>query len=582
MRKIALPIASVAISLAISPIMFGGDLVTSDTLDLDVTFIGDREVSLQDAHKELHWPEPAKLNKPKPVFQYAVLPKRINVQPEWTKQGPIRLKIEQPLPRLYKGFVEAGMGNYISPYVRIGYSELRSRKGSWGVEALHESTNGGFLPSDSIDQLFSTNHFDAYLKRFHKNEAITLRSQFVRNHISPYGAVNDLSEIDETPSHATNIHVWSNNAILENFDSNRKWNHRAELDYHYLWTNADATEHNFDVQILMSGEVESTPIQLEFHTNIDRLSRWSEGAPKHTARQAIFDLHPRIQSQFGPIKTEYGMGLWVDAQGKRPFSFVPEVSASMSLLRDLFIPYIRINGGVNQNRYETALTSNPFITSPSDSSTTFQNTYEKILLEGGMRGSITEALAFQISASHGRFDQFMLWGPANPYGNGTWYQPIYMDLNRTQFQGNTTLKIKESATLFAQVTTNTYATDDTTFSAGQAWNLPTFELEVDYVHTIKEKIRIQNQLLFQSGRLGLNASDGQEPSETIFSNSGDLIGYEYTLDNFLMWNLQLEYIYNARLNGWLKINNILNQDNPLFLGYNSQGIRFQMGANLAF
>ena len=581
MRQNATTIASFIVSLAFSSAMSGNHLAPLDTLDLDITFIGDREVSLQDAHKELHWPEPAKLSKPKPVFQYSVLPKRINVQPEWTKQGPIRLKIEEPLPRLYKGFVEAGMGNYTSPNFRLEYSELRSRKGSWGIQALHESTNGGFAV-DTIDQGFSSNSANAWVKRFYKDEAITFRSQFTRNHFSPYGSTHDSVGMTALPSYAANANVWSSGVVLENFDASSEWNHRAEIDYHYLWTNAESSEHNFDVNMALLGAIESTPVQVKFHTNIDRLSRWVEGEPKHTARQAIFDLHPSIRSQFGPVKTEYGVGLWVDAQGNRPFSFVPEVSASMSLLRDLFIPYIHIHGGVNQNRYETALASNPFITSPSDTSTSFQNTYEKILLEGGMRGSITEALAFQISASHGRFDQFMLWGPYDPFGNGAWFQPLYMDLNRTQLQGNATLKLKEAATLFAQATAHTYATEDTMYSAAAAWNLPTFELEVDYVHTIKEKIRIQNQILFQSGRMGLNASNTNESIESIFSHAGELIGYQDAMDDFLLWNLQLEYMYNARLNGWLKINNLLNRDNPLFLGYNSQGLRFQMGANLAF
>ena len=40
----------------------------ADTLDLDVTFIGDREVFLQDAHKQLHWPEAANIGNEKPRF----------------------------------------------------------------------------------------------------------------------------------------------------------------------------------------------------------------------------------------------------------------------------------------------------------------------------------------------------------------------------------------------------------------------------------------------------------------------------------------------------------------------------------
>jgi hypothetical protein len=54
------------------------------------------------------------------------------------------------------------------------------------------------------------------------------------------------------------------------------------------------------------------------------------------------------------------------------------------------------------------------------------------------------------------------------------------------------------------------------------------------------------------------------------------------MSNITMLNIQAEYLYNARLSGWLKLNNALNQVNPFLTGYDSQGIRFQMGASYAF
>ena len=100
----------------------------SDTLDLEVTFIGDREILLQDAHKQLHWPDPAALKTTKPTFSYAMLPKRMNVQPEWSKNGPIRLRVSEPLRRLYKGHIQAGLGNYLSPTLNFSYTDLRTNK----------------------------------------------------------------------------------------------------------------------------------------------------------------------------------------------------------------------------------------------------------------------------------------------------------------------------------------------------------------------------------------------------------------------------------------------------------------------
>ena len=53
--------------------------------------------------------------------------------------------------------------------------------------------------------------------------------------------------------------------------------------------------------------------------------------------------------------------MWIDAQGEKPFMPVLELEASTSLLRDLFIPYLKVDGGILQNRYQKLLDSNPFL-----------------------------------------------------------------------------------------------------------------------------------------------------------------------------------------------------------------------------
>jgi len=60
------------------------------------------------------------------------------------------------------------------------------------------------------------------------------------------------------------------------------------------------------------------------------------------------------------------------------------------------------------------------------------------------------------------------------------------------------------------------------------------------------------------------------------------LGFTTTLDNITMVNVHAEYLYSSRLSGWLKLNNVLNQANPFFTGYENQNLRFQMGASYAF
>ena len=50
--------------------------------------------------------------------------------------------LPDPLPKLYKGYVNIGLGNYITPLAEVSITNERSKKGSIGLYARHFSTNG--------------------------------------------------------------------------------------------------------------------------------------------------------------------------------------------------------------------------------------------------------------------------------------------------------------------------------------------------------------------------------------------------------------------------------------------------------
>ena len=72
----------------------------NDSLSMDVTFVGEREMVVKDAIKLQSWPEPRRLDGGNRDFSYKLLSKRLNVMPEWTHVEPVRLKVDAPLARL--------------------------------------------------------------------------------------------------------------------------------------------------------------------------------------------------------------------------------------------------------------------------------------------------------------------------------------------------------------------------------------------------------------------------------------------------------------------------------------------------
>ena len=559
---------------------------TGDTLDLDVTFIGDREILLQDAHKQLHWPEPAQLTTTKPTFTYSMLSKRMNVQPEWSKNGPVRLRVSEPLRRLYKGHFQAGLGNYISPTVHFSYTDLRSREGTWGIRGGHDSSQGGYASVDSIEDVFSTSSIACWGKRFLGSESVEVSSDWSRQRVSLFGGAPDLLGTASSTKRIYN--VWGVHVDAQNFETkNKSLQHQIQASYQLL-NDGGIQEHNVDLHVEVqfngktpsqstSNEFEALPISLLLHSNIDRLTRSVEGSEAPTIRQAIFDLHGRFSKTFGNIKTTAGAGIWIDAQGEKPFMPVLELEASTSLLRDLFIPYLRVDGGILQNRYQKLLDSNPFLSTNADS---LNNSYEKIHAQIGLRGSITKAFTFNLSGHHQRFDQFLLWrGDALSLRQET-FIPLYANFNQTSLQADASWRLGSAFTLTGSLQQNSYSFESDNDEVNRPWNLPTLQTELGAVYTWKEKVRIGSQIELLTGRNTLQ-SWSVDGAIALYSED-DLVGFETPLGATTSWNMQLEYLYNGRLSGWIHLNNILNQANPFLPGYNSQKFRFQMGMNYAF
>jgi hypothetical protein len=569
-------------ALSISPI-----LASSDTLDLEVTFIGDREILLQDAHKQLHWPEPVNLKTTKPTFTYSMLPKRMNVQPEWSKNGPIRLHVSEPLRRLYKGHIQAGLGNFISPTLDFSYTDLRSKEGSWGLRGSHVSSQGGYADNDSIDDVFSSSSFTGWGKRFIGTESVEIIGNYARQHVSFFGGNPSISVGNESIERT--YQVWGTQLDVHNFETkNQHLQHRLKAAYQFL-KEGPLQEHNIDLELSLklnpdsskangSSGIQQLPISLTLHTNVDRLNRLVEGAESPTSRQAIFDFHPQIDHTFGNIQTRAGVAFWIDAQGNKPLLVVPELEVSTSLMRGLFIPYLKADGGVHQNRYQTLLQANPFA---SDQTPDYMNTYQKIHLQAGVRGSITKAFTFNLSAHHQICDQFLLWGSDTLSARGETFAPQYADMNITSIQADGSWRMNETCTLTGQIKQNNYHFEDDEAPHLQPWNLPTLQTKLGAVYTWQEKIRLSSQLDILTGRNGLQTWATESESTEVY-NGEQWIGFETALGASTQWDIQLEYLYNGRLSGWIHLHNVLNQPNLFLPGYNSQKFRFQMGMNYAF
>ena len=110
-------------------------------LKREVTLYNPYKPSLQDVAKKSFLPDMNDSVTVKPVFKYDIQPEPF--VPTYTV-SPIKPAslLPDPLPKLYKSYVNIGIGNYLTPLAEISITNERSKKGAIGIDARHFSTNG--------------------------------------------------------------------------------------------------------------------------------------------------------------------------------------------------------------------------------------------------------------------------------------------------------------------------------------------------------------------------------------------------------------------------------------------------------
>ena len=204
-----------------------GIMAQADSLEMDVTFVGKRQMEVRDAVKLSAWPTAKPLGAEKPTLTYALLNKRLNFTPTMTPVEPTRLRVDEALPRLYRGFARGSVGTRGTTNLDLSYTDLRSREGSWGTAFHHAATNS---PSSLLNGRVSENGLGAWGTRFVGKERVDVEGTWNRYGIPLYGFDSLAVDTAFTPIDAPRT-LWS------------EWGARMTLKSHLK----DSTDINHEV-----------------------------------------------------------------------------------------------------------------------------------------------------------------------------------------------------------------------------------------------------------------------------------------------------------------------------------------------
>ena len=437
--------------------------------------------------------------------KYYLEPKQQEVSYEIENITPAKLKIVEPLDKLYSGYLKAGAGMYFTPFFDLNYASKRSKYESWGVKSNFQSSLG------NIREMGNTTYSDVllggYFQKFFLDHDLWAELDYERNRYQFYGLDTSIYSgvfEDTSTNFRQNYDLFDFHMKFNSKNTGRDTNklrYKTWLDFHHLNSNYQFSENHFllgghsgwvilENEFLGTFELDVNNINqpsLSLDTNTYQI-QVGEGLNAQTS--AILRLNPHIYTRKDNLIAKVGLSLQSDIVSEAKFYLFPDIEVSYSLFNDVFIPYAGWKGNVQRNTFNKIRLENPFVSEDID----LYNTAQRSNLYAGIRGSLSSKFTFNLSTNVERFDNFYFYVPDTTSSLENKFQVTYNKVNRTTILGEVTYQSGEKLKLAGKAEYFIYKLKIEDDDDAKAWQRPDFMLTGSAILDLSDKLLIRSDL----------------------------------------------------------------------------------------
>ena len=545
--------------------------------DITITAQGDAERKVPFTERLILLPKVVDTSFNAYPVSYQLIPVKVelNLQPQTIQ--PVQLTVLEPLQKLYKGYVKGGVGNFLTTYGDLYYSSTRSKQDAWSINMKHHSSQGGL--KDLGFNGYSDNKIGVAYQYFKMRYSVEAKANYERNALYYYGAnpanfsgANDSLNLSKDGTFQR-FNIFGGNVKYQThiIDSS-KLNRNFEVAYRFMDDYKGVGEH----YVKLSGEemkfIEKEVYYLNYSLDYNYFKhplftsaedRITNGFAERD--NGILNLNPNIRTHGDNWSVRVGLAIQSNVTtSTAKFHFYPDAEADYRLFNDIFVPYVGIKGGLQRNSFFTFTRENPFVTSDLD----LRNTNKVLDFYGGIRGSISSKVSFNVVAEVAKYRDFVLFvnDTENFYGNA--FNVIYDTVTQTTFSAQTSYVNNEKLKIYLRGEYYLYST----VHQPKAWNRPNYTVSLSGVYDLADKILVRGDLFLVGDRYH-------------YYNTAIFVNYPEDfnlLKPFLDFNLGFEYRYTKRLSAFLNFNNILAKKYQYWNNFPVQGINLLGGVTYRF
>ena len=551
----------IAISVFCTAMLFVNFAISQTKLNEDVNVVKPYDPTVGDAYKINILPEINDTSSLKRKMTYSIYPKQIPVSFDVIPIRPAKM-VSEPISKLYSTYIKAGAGNYNTLLGEAGVNMLRSKNYSGGVYIKHLSSVSKIKLANGIKSpaSYSDNKVDLFGKKFYQHSTLFGDAIYERNAVHNYGYNTDDSLYKDTIFDKKQIFqhyntITGNAGLSSNYIDSSHLNYHTNIKYQYFEDNFKSYQNLINVTTDLNKYYDSEVIG----GNIV-VSWLNKNSSIDTNNNALVKINPWVKLSGAQWRVKLGLSMETDAYSDSAFyHFYPTVLLQYNVIENFLIPFIGVEGKMQQNNFAINTKENPFFKPGLQ----IKNSNNKINLNAGIKGNFSKKVSFIVRGNYGIFNN-MYFFVNDTVGAGNYFDVVYdKEVELLQFYGEVAYKNSEKLNIFLKGNYYKYTLTD----LAKPWHKPEWDVTFTARYNLRNKIVVNADVFALGDRYAFNYKSPGSP---------------YKLKKIIDANLGLEYRYSKILSVFLNINNITATKNYYWNFYPTQGVNAVGGLTYSF
>jgi hypothetical protein len=493
-----------------------------------------------------------------PAMKYSVLPVRQELNYEVQPLEAAQLSNE-PLAKLRSGHLKVGFGNYTMPFFEASFGSLRSKSYQAGGFARYHAS---FATLDDRPFGFTDAGVDVFGKKYLK--AHVLGAKLVYDHDENYFYGYDFEDTTLVKSSIRqqfhHVGIALDLLTLQEGSKLRIVN-KAGLNYAYTTDRYSSTEHH------VAGNIE-TVFKIKKEKLFGRITGdyYRNDMPTRSLDNGIIGFEPEFRAERKRWGIGLGVNLTLDINDTTTKVLVfPVLDFHYFLVQDIFRFYAGAKGGVQRNGLRINSQTNPF----AYTDLSLSNSWERLNVYGGFKGTIFRALSYDISVAQIITGQQLFW--VNDWSDsiGNRFSPEYHDVMITRLKGELSYQLKEKLQVVAMAEYRFYTMPSDSIAP---WH------EAPFRFTFGGNYNLKDKFIFKASITAM----GERTARGFASDSTGVSYPNVTLKGYADANIGVEYRYRKWLGAFVDFRNIGAIRYDLWDRYPSQRFSFIAGVHFSF